>query len=810
MKRTFFLLLAAICCSTGAMAAVDIDSTTYEMDTLLHRTIGPGIVNTIVRLPDYPLNVYVLEADLTHPNLRVETTIGYSTVGRTENLTNAYTRNRTATKRPVAMCNANFWVVSGTGAPANQFQLGTPLGAVVRNDTTYVNTNMSYDQWDGGYSRTGASVYTHDRRVHLGHFAWAGTISNTKIGTVSYANVNRRAVLGEVALWNGAYTSTREFETNWTSYSETGTCNTDNYYLTFAEGESWQVNAPMKFVVSSFVNDDVWQTLGTYDACISVAGDANSSLSALAVGDEVEVTSQWTSTDCNGDGTSPTIQSMVEGNAQVMHNGELTTRNYDESYNSMVYSRTAYGCNADGTRLYMVVIDKSTSKLYGQSAGCSTAVMCQILKNMCPDISEVINYDAGGSAEMLVLGDIINTTTEGTPRAVACGWMLVAEGEEDSQVVSIAFEDYHIQAPVYSSFEPRILGYNKNGELVDENITGFTLSCDEAVGTTEGNVFIAGGNAASGTLTCTYNGLTCTVPVTTLAAQPAIAIKPTILLDDRDYPIEVTATVGNNTYYYDPTHLDWTTSDSGVASIVNGTMRGIKNGEAHITCTIGTLVDEADVNIEISETPYINQDWTGWTLKQSGASNVTLGEDGVLSFTYSGGRAPYLSLKKDITFYSLPDTIAFTFVSTIPIEYIQVDTRNNSITSSNYVRYEPDGGFEAGKEYTILADIDTLGGADNVSTYPVSINEIKFTPVKGSDTGEHTITFKKFYSHYSAHTRTFAGDVNGDGDIDITDVDLAINMALGLIDETEAADVDGSGSVDITDVNIIINLVLGK
>ncbi len=810
MKRIYSLLLAAACCSMGANAAVELNGTTYEMDTLLHRTVGPGIVNTIVRLPDYPLNVYVLEADLTHPNLHVETTIGYNTVGRTENLTNAYTRNRTATSRPVAACNGNFWVVSGSGAPWNVYGLGSPMGAVVRNDTTYLNTNMSYDQWCGGYGWTGASIYTHDRRVHLGHFAWGGTVTSSKTGTVSYANVNRRAVLGEVALWNGAYTATREFETNWINYSEKGTCNTDNYYLTLAEGETWRVNSPMKFVVAKIVNDADRQTLGAYDACITVGGDTRSSLAALEVGDEVEVTSGWSSNDCNGDGVSQAISAMVEGNAQVMHNGELTSRNYNDSYNDIVYSRTAYGCNADGTRLYMIVIDKSTSKQYGQSAGCTTSVMCNILKNMCPDVSEVVNYDAGGSAEMLVLGDIINTTTEGTPRAVACGWMLVADGEEDNEVVSIAFEDYHVKAPVYSSFTPRILGYNKNGELVNENVTGFTLSCDETLGSTDGGVFIAGGDVVSGTLTCALNGMTCTVPVTTLAAQPAIAVKPTILLDDRDYPIEVTATIGRNTYFYDPTHLDWTTSNSDVSPIVNGTMRGIKNGNSHITCTIGTFVDEADVTIEISETPYIHQDWTGWTLKQSGASNVVLGEDGVLSFTFSGGRAPYLSLKKDITFYSLPDTVAFTFVSSIPIEYIQVDTRNSGITSSNYVRYEIEGGYEAGKEYTILADIDALGGADNVGTYPISIREIKFTPVKSGLTGEQNITFKNFYSHYTAHTHAITGDVNGDGIIDITDVNMAINMVLGKLDKTPSGDLNADGQVDITDVNSVINLMLGK
>ncbi len=54
------------------------------------------------------------------------------------------------------------------------------------------------------------------------------------------------------------------------------------------------------------------------------------------------------------------------------------------------------------------------------------------------------------------------------------------------------------------------------------------------------------------------------------------------------------------------------------------------------------------------------------------------------------------------------------------------------------------------------------------------------------------------------------GDLNGDGIVDITDVNMAINMVLGKVDKTSAGDLDGSGDVDITDVNLVINLMLGK
>ena len=54
------------------------------------------------------------------------------------------------------------------------------------------------------------------------------------------------------------------------------------------------------------------------------------------------------------------------------------------------------------------------------------------------------------------------------------------------------------------------------------------------------------------------------------------------------------------------------------------------------------------------------------------------------------------------------------------------------------------------------------------------------------------------------------GDINGDGKVDISDVNAVINVMLGKTESTAVADVNGDGTVDISDVNIVINLMLGK
>ena len=57
------------------------------------------------------------------------------------------------------------------------------------------------------------------------------------------------------------------------------------------------------------------------------------------------------------------------------------------------------------------------------------------------------------------------------------------------------------------------------------------------------------------------------------------------------------------------------------------------------------------------------------------------------------------------------------------------------------------------------------------------------------------------------------GDVNSDGEVNIADVNAIIDVMLGkpISDQLVAAsDVNGDGATDISDVNMVINLMLGK
>ena len=61
-----------------------------------------------------------------------------------------------------------------------------------------------------------------------------------------------------------------------------------------------------------------------------------------------------------------------------------------------------------------------------------------------------------------------------------------------------------------------------------------------------------------------------------------------------------------------------------------------------------------------------------------------------------------------------------------------------------------------------------------------------------------------------AQTPPVMGDVTGDGQVDIADVNAVVNAMLGKAVATATAVVTGDGRVDIADVNAVITAMLGQ
>ena len=770
-------LLTMMLLSMGLMASAQVDNilindNNYHVDVIESQDIGPGIHHYRLRIPDYPLNVNILQMDMNNPYNRIETFQASEAHFKTEKLASAYTRykNMSDDKRPIAGANGNFWCVSSQ-QPHSDLLIGATYNGNLRNGQIITETNAYSDQWDGGPKRTGVIAVDASKNLYIESMNYKGYAINDKIGSPEIIQANKIVRDNEIALYNSFYGRTKAFMPADQYKDDSGVSHfrlvegvATEVYLTINEGQCWMAGQPMTCTVGEVKTNAGTGTLGDYDLCLVGRGDKQALLAKLVAGDQLTVNYGWSTTG----GKTPIIEQLIGGNAIVMANGEMTGRNDDETYNSQVYSRCAYGSSADGRTLYIIVIDKSTDPVYGTSAGCNTRVMCQIAKHY--GCANLCNVDAGGSAQMMIEGNVINKTTEGTPRAVANGWFLYSIAPKDETIARLEFKDLKLQAPTYATYSPQIIAYNQYGDIVDDDFKGFKLSCDASLGTCNGSMFTAGGDDATGELTASYNGVSVSKTMTVVVAPLAIRIKPLLIDAYREYPMEVTATIGEEVYVYDPAAISWTVENNDIISIdEGGVLRGLKEGKSKVVGTIGDFVDETEVTVEIAKGAVVPaSDMTGWTIKgSSGITKGALAEDGTLSFTYGAPRAATIQMSKDIRYYSLPDKLWLEFTPTVNIKSINIDLRTPQHTKINKLELKPSTGevWESGKTHRIELPISELGDPADLILYPLSLHYINFTiETNSAYKGEQSIKISELsaeYNNYASVEQIIVGEGSG-------------------------------------------------
>lgn len=747
------LLLGAV---TATAETVNLGGTDYNCQRLIDREIGPGIRHMRFRLPNYPLNINVLQVDLNNPYNSIETTVANESSRGTEALVHAAERQSSPGHVAVGGANANFWIVASQ--PEENVYKGTTRGASIRNGVIVTESNQHRDQWDGGTMRTGVVSLSADKTAYVDYCTSTIKVSAPNMPAREIHQVNKGIHPDELCMYNRFYGATTEFlpicQDNTGKYQHDAAGDATEVILDFCEGSSWGSNTDISMVVREVRLNAGKGTLGDHDAALVGRADNATALAALSVGDVVTINYSWTYNPGTEAEISPVVMQAIGPNALVMRGGELTPHNENENYNSMVYSRTGYGCSADGKTLYIIVIDKSSDPVYGQSKGCNTATMCEFARML--GCVQMANFDAGGSAEMFINGRIENRTTEGNPRPVANGWLVYdisPVGEDATTVARLEFDAPTLEAPIYGSFSPKVIAYNAYGSVLDYDYRDFTLTVSDGAGRCEGNMFYAGGTPCQATLTATSGSATVSKTIDIRAAELSLRVKNVLIDGTREYPIEVVSTIGETTYTYDPSTLNWTVENPAVATIENGVLRGVAEGTTTYTCSVGDFTDQGTVTVQIAPQPEIGIDnWTGWKTKgTSGITGVALTEAGSLSLMYGSPRDPYVSITKQVDFYSLPDAIVLEFRSSLPLRNVTADLRAPFHSrSNNVVATNGDANFEANTDYTIEFPLDQVGDPADLAIYPLSLRSLRFNIVVDSNnSGEHKIELGRLYARYN-------------------------------------------------------------
>ena len=111
--------------------------------------------------------------------------------------------------------------------------------------------------------------------------------------------------------------------------------------------------------------------------------------------------------------------------------------------------------------------------------------------------------------------------------------------------------------------------------------------------------------------------------------------------------------------------------------------------------------------------------------------------------------------------------------------------------------------------YSFISDISkvTIGGSTFYLSDKNYSGRTLHVPYGAADDYQAN---ENWYSYFGSIVEMdqVPGDVNGDGEVNIADVNAVINMILGGNNDTTAADVNGDGEINIADVNSIINIIL--
>ena len=506
---------------------VTIDGKSYQIDRLIERQIGPGTTYLRLRLPEIPLNVNMVIADMTNEHVRVENSVANESAKGTEKIVSAASRLSSLGHKAIAGQNANFWAVSSQAPDGKLFSSQT-RNASIRNGKIVTECNMGAEMAFGGpLTVTGLMGISPEKEVYVDYCQPSMVMRiNNGIALYTVSQCNKGVHPDEIGIYNSFYGADRAFRPISSTlangfYQLAPGGDATEVILDLAEGETWMGGRFINFIVKEVRTDAGTGTLGDHDLAIVGRGNGKVKLANVKVGDKVSLKYAFQFSP-SASPAYPMVETAIGGNLLMMREGEVLSRCSVADYDSMTYPRSLYGTSDDHKTLYMMVIDKSTDPVYGKSAGLSTAKAAQLARHF--GCTYMMQCDGGGSAEMFVTDKIVNKTTESTPRAVANCLMVFDNSPADTEVARVAFDtpEEIISLPVGATFTPELLVYNEYGSLLDILSSGYTLTCSEGLGTVSGCTLSAASSPVCGTITATYEGKSVTCQVSVGGATSAI------------------------------------------------------------------------------------------------------------------------------------------------------------------------------------------------------------------------------------------------------------------------------------------------
>ena len=758
MKK--LLLLFSIFVSVNLLAQhgtiniqTNLDSTTilqYGIDTLESYQVGPGIIYTRFDITNSSStrHCYIYEVDLTNPYNTVEESHSV-TMGNTERMADAHVRLDAANHRSIGSVNCNFWIVSTQDDGKYNNLTGVPCTGQVRNGkigTNITNWNIGHGNPDPILGRSqdiGYLMIDAQKRAHIDQFSWDAHLAiGDQAMPINEVNRNRsNPGDNDLVMFN----SDMGTKTTLTKAQIDARLGTDLPLIEVVVKleQDWAINQHMFAEVVS-INTNGGTKIEDGYAVFRGRGTGKTFLETAKVGDRVQfIIGMYESHSLE----RPNIMQLSAGNCYVMREGKLTNRNWNEDYNNKNYPRTGFGVSKDHNTLWLMVMEKP---------GMYTHEMASILRHF--GAWEAAGADGGGSAQFNLGGQILNPTTEGTPRAVGNSIFLFSTAPDDSIVTEMRTTATFMRLPKYAAIKPDFLGYNQYGMLVDKKLPGVKLSCEPETGyTTEKGEFVCLGN---GILTATYGQVSLPIEIKLVDnANPHIRLESILISNHIPYEIEIFGEVNEKSFRILPSAFDWKIENPSICSITDdGILYALADGSTTIQGILGKDTVRQTVHVQIPQSDPLH--WENmididqrWELAPSNSKwNTTMkvNNNGIayIDVNFTGGRQPNIRLGADSVLYSTPRIMELRL--TPPgdlIEEISIGLRaNNGKTTEKFAvsSITPD------ELLKIQIKLDELFGVNNdIAIYPILLEFITLRFNTKATKQEYSIPIDGIYLYYN-------------------------------------------------------------
>lgn len=276
------------------------------------------------------------------------------------------------------------------------------LAAAAVNSGALAAINASYfdtDGWVIGSTKSRGQFISMDSTPRSGlvvldgssmivkDLSYSGTVHLPKGKILQLKGMNRGRIADDLVLYNEHYAPTTR---------------TNSY------GREIKIKNDRVIAVSTKGN----MTIEPGCVVISGHGVNAAALASVRVGDRANVLESL------GNAVADKAKMVITGGPMLLENGRVNVRSSEESIPNDIANgrapRTAVGVKRDGTVLLLVVDGRSFA-----SSGMTLKEVAQYFLRL--GAINAVNFDGGGSSEMIVKGSIVNKPSDGRERKVSMG-----------------------------------------------------------------------------------------------------------------------------------------------------------------------------------------------------------------------------------------------------------------------------------------------------------------------------------------------------------------------------------------------------